>query len=157
LGSDSNAHLQNFGLYDGVPGTRYNKAVKAVAKIEGMMQPVLREELVDKENLMKSDSVLGRLMKALREEGAEIMQSDDLDELAAHFSGEVFGITFAGRSCMPAVPLLPVILHCSSKVCRYVDGDYSKVGCALWVGCKSHVIGCAAFNACTIMCSVHHA
>jgi hypothetical protein len=115
IGGDRKAHLQNFGFFDGVPGTRYNKAVKAAESIEEIMQPILREALADEENQVKSDSALGRLLKVMREEGAEIMQSEDLDEVVSHFSFELLSLMFAGRSCMPAVPVL-VAATCDTRL-----------------------------------------
>lgn len=90
--------MQNFGLRDGVPGTAYNKAVQAVQQIEEILYPIVLEVLEDEEALMKSNTVLGNLVKSMKEEGTDIMSRGDVQEKARHFSVEVITLTFAGTN-----------------------------------------------------------
>jgi hypothetical protein len=87
--------VQNFGLRNGLPGTPYNKAVKAVEGIAAILIPVLREALADEEDLMKQNTVIGRLMCGLREEGADIMLASR-DEKAQYFISQSLFLMFAG-------------------------------------------------------------
>jgi hypothetical protein len=87
--------LQNFGLRDGVPGTLYNKAVRAVEGIEGILLPLIREALEDEDELMKQGSILGRLLQGLQDEGADIMRADR-DSKAQYLCTESLMIVFAG-------------------------------------------------------------
>jgi hypothetical protein len=91
--------LQNFGLRDGLPGTAYNKGVRAVEGIEAILIPVLREALADEEEVMKQGTVLGRLMQGLREEGADIMNAS-CDEKAVYFTSECLFLMFAGAASL---------------------------------------------------------
>jgi hypothetical protein len=91
------AFVQNFGLKDGLPGTAYNKGVKAVEAIEAILIPVLREALADEKEIMKQGTVLGRLMQGLREEGADIMHAS-CDAKAEYFASECLGLMFAGAA-----------------------------------------------------------
>jgi hypothetical protein len=90
--------VQNFGLRDGIPGTAYNKGVKAVEGIAAILIPVLREALVDEEAVMKQGTILGRLMQGLREEGAGIMHSSR-DAKAEYFATRCSSLMFAGVTC----------------------------------------------------------
>jgi hypothetical protein len=89
------AMVQNFGLRDGVPGTAYNKACKAVASIDDVILPLLRDAMANEDELVKQGTILGRLIKGMREEGADIMDKD-LDTKAEYFSTECIGLVFAG-------------------------------------------------------------
>jgi hypothetical protein len=86
---------QNFGLRDGLPGTVYNKGVRAVEGIEAILIPVLREALADEEEVMKQGTILGRLMQGLKEEGADIMHASR-DEKVAFYATECVTLMFAG-------------------------------------------------------------
>jgi hypothetical protein len=89
---------QNFGLRDGIPGTAYNKGVKAVESIQAILIPVLREALADEEEVIKQGTVLGRLMRGLKEEGAGIMNASR-DTKAEYFATECSTLMFAGVTC----------------------------------------------------------
>jgi hypothetical protein len=90
--------VQNFGLRDGLPGTDYNKGVKAAESIEAILIPVLREALANEEEVMKQGTILGRLMQGLREEGAGIMNASR-DAKAEYFATECSSLMFAGVTC----------------------------------------------------------
>jgi hypothetical protein len=89
--------VQNFGLRDGLPGTAYNKGVKAVEDSEAILLPVLREALADEEEVMKQGTIVGRLMQGLREEGADIMHAS-FDMKAEYFASECLFFMFAGAA-----------------------------------------------------------
>jgi hypothetical protein len=95
--------LQNFGLRDGIPGTTYNKAVRAVEGIEDILLPLIREALEDEDELMKQGTILGRLMQGLRDEGADIMRAD-CDSKAKYLCTETLMIVFAGVTSFALSP-----------------------------------------------------
>lgn len=79
-----------------MPGTTYNKSVQAVNAIEDKLYPVVFEALKDEKSLLESDLILGRLMKSLQAEGAEIMFTGDAEKKADFFCSEVIGLMFGG-------------------------------------------------------------
>jgi hypothetical protein len=87
--------FQNFGLRDGLPGTTYNKAARAVEGIEDILLPLIREALEDEDDLMRQGTILGRLMQGLQDEGADIMRAD-CDTKAQYLCTETLMIVFAG-------------------------------------------------------------
>jgi hypothetical protein len=89
--------VQNFGLRDGLPGSAFNKGVKAVECSEAILLPVLREAMADEEKVMKQGTIVGRLMQALREEGADIMH-ESFDMKAEYFASECLFLMFAGAA-----------------------------------------------------------
>jgi hypothetical protein len=89
------AELQNYGLRDGVPGTTYNKAVRAAEAIEEILLPALREALEDEDELMKQGTILGRLLQGLQDEGADIMRADN-DSKAQYLCVETLMLVFVG-------------------------------------------------------------
>lgn len=104
--------MQNFGMRDGIPGTAYNKAVKAAQGIEDVLYPTLLQALRDEDELIASQSVLGNLVKSLKEEGAEIMNSGDEMKKALYLSVEAMGLTFAGVNC--TIPIVNILRNPTS-------------------------------------------
>jgi hypothetical protein len=90
--------VQNFGLRDGIPGTAYNKGVKAVEAIVAILISLLGEALADEEEVMKQGTVLGRLMQGLKEEGADIMHASRYAK-SEYFATECSSLMFAGVIC----------------------------------------------------------
>jgi hypothetical protein len=115
--------LQNFGLRDGIPGTPYNKAVKAVEGIEAILLPIIQEALADEEHLMEQGTVLGRLVQGLRDEGADIMHAD-CDSKAQYFSTQCLGLVFAGV-------VLSFLFFCCTTGCLWQTGIQ-------WCGALAH-------------------
>jgi hypothetical protein len=107
--------VQNFGLRDGVPGTAYNKAVNAVEDMEDILIPLLREALADEALMVQQGTILGRVVEALRDEGANIMNAD-LDEKVAYFCMQVTGLVLAGMIKTPFASLL----HCDGLIEQHV-------------------------------------
>jgi hypothetical protein len=105
--------VQNFGLRDGLPGTSYNKAVKAVEGIEAILIPLLREALADEEEVMKQGTILGRLMQGLREEGAGVMNASR-DAKAEYFASECLFLMFAGAASSLSCFMLLLLGNLSS-------------------------------------------
>jgi hypothetical protein len=86
---------QNYGLRDGIPGTTYNKAVRAVERIEEILYPLIHEALEDEDELMKQGTLLGRLLQGLQDEGAQLMRADR-DAKAQYLCTESLMLIFVG-------------------------------------------------------------
>ena len=61
--------MQNYGLRDGLPFTRFWRGMRAKHEAEIFLTSKLHEELKDREQLQTKGGMLHRLMQAMQEEG----------------------------------------------------------------------------------------
>lgn len=88
--------VQKFGFEEGIPGTPYNKAVKAAQLYQDKLTPSVAAALSDEEALMSSNTVLGNLVRTMKDEGGDILAEADILAKARYFCSDVIFLSLGG-------------------------------------------------------------
>eukprot|EP00892_Ulva_mutabilis_P000148 jgi/Ulvmu1/10133/UM006_0087.1 len=99
----------NFGLQDGLPGTRYWNAVQARKQIEAMLAAKIRAALADESVLEGQTTAVTRMLGTLRADGEGHMPNE-FEEVADYIAANAYFLMFTGTDTTANVLLRMVIL-----------------------------------------------